>query len=109
MLGCQLLTRHHTLHCTYDFGPFVSDLSAQCFYIPLTLYKGGKGGKGGPPFHCGEMLLLSLGAAVSFTCNPFTPPQYLPIFLYVLLVSSSKVSCVHLYHVHIHIIIIMQH
>lgn len=49
MLACQLLTRHRTLHCTYDLGPFVSDLSAQCFYIPLTLYKGGKGGKG-PPF-----------------------------------------------------------
>lgn len=60
MLACQLLTRHRTLHWTYDFGPFVSDLSAQCFYIPLTLYKGGKGGKGAP-FHCGEMLLLSLG------------------------------------------------
>lgn len=73
MLGCQLLTRHYTLHWTYDFGPFVSDLSAQCFYIPLTLYKGGKGGKGAP-FHCGEMLLLSLGAAVSFTCN-LSPPN----------------------------------
>lgn len=50
MLGCQLLTRHHTLHWTYDLGPSVSDLSAQCFYIPLTLYKGSGGGKGGPPF-----------------------------------------------------------
>lgn len=47
MLACQLLTRHHTLHWTYDFGPFVSDLSAQCFYIPTTLYKG-EGGKGAP-------------------------------------------------------------
>lgn len=50
MLACQLLTRHHTLHWTYDLGPFVSDLSAQCFYIPLTLYKGGERGQGGPPF-----------------------------------------------------------
>lgn len=52
--------------------------------------QGGERGKGGPPFHCGEMLLLSLGAAVSFTCNLSTP-QYLPIFLYCLPVSSSKV------------------
>lgn len=81
MLACQLLTRHRPLHWTYDFGPFVSDLSAQCFYIPLTLYKGGKGGKGAP-FHCGEMLLLSLGAAVSFTCNLSHPPisPYLPVY-----------------------------
>lgn len=107
MFACQLLTRHHTLHWTYDLGPFVSDLSAQCSTYLLHSTRGGKGARG-PPFHCGEMLLLSLGAAVSFTCNLFTP-QYLPIFLYVLLVSSSKVSCVHLYHVHIHIIIIMQH
>lgn len=75
------------------------------FYIPLTLYKGGKG----PPFHCGEMLLLSLGAAVSFTCNLFTPPPNISLSSCILPVSSSKVSCVHLYHVHIHIIIIMQH
>lgn len=55
--------------------------------------RGGKGARG-PPFHCGEMLLLSLGAAVSFTCNLFTPPisPYLP----VLPVSSSKVhACIY--------------
>lgn len=50
MLACQLLTRHRTLHWTYDLGPFVSDLSAQCFYIPLTLYKGGERGQGAPLF-----------------------------------------------------------
>lgn len=44
MLACQLLTRHRTLHWTYDLGPFVSDLSAQCFYIPPTLCRG----QGGP-------------------------------------------------------------
>lgn len=50
MLACQLLTRHRTLHWTYDLGPFVSDLSAQCFYIVHTSYtlQGGKGGKGAP-------------------------------------------------------------
>lgn len=81
MLGCQLLTRHRTLHCTYDLGPFVSDLSAQCSLHTSYTLQGGERGQGGPPFHCGEMLSLSLGAAVSFTCNLFTP-QYLPIFLY---------------------------
>lgn len=51
----------------------------------LLLSAGGKGA----PFHCGEMLLLSLGAAVSFTCNLFTP-QYLPIFLYCLQAAAAK-------------------
>lgn len=106
MFACQLLTRHRTLHWTYDLGPFVSDLSAQCFYIPLTLYKGA-GGKGGP-LSLRRDAIAESGGVVSFTCN-LSPPQYLPIFLYCLPVSSSKVSCVHLYHVHIHVIIIMQH
>lgn len=51
--------------------------------------QGGERGQGGPPFHCGEMLLLSLGAVVSFTCNLFTP-QYLPIFLYCLQAAAAK-------------------
>lgn len=48
MLACQLLTRHYTLHCTYDFGPFVSDLSAQCSTYLLRSTRGGKGARGAP-------------------------------------------------------------
>lgn len=48
MLACQLLTRHHTLHCTYDFGRFVSDLSAQCSTYLLHSTRGGKGARGAP-------------------------------------------------------------